>query len=90
MELLAGHIGARPGSPGPADHNPILLGVNLDLIARQARKFRGEHELVGSLIEIDRGSPARRIGADELSNLLVKCEQIVERVPPCESHRFAS
>jgi hypothetical protein len=68
----------------------MLLGVNLDLIARQARKFRGEHELAGSLIEIDRGSPARRIGADELSNLLVKCEQIAERVPPCEGHCFGS
>ena len=70
----------------PANRDAVVLGVNVDLIARQARKLRGEHELVRGFVEIDRRSPARSVGADKLTELFVERQQIAQRIPPREGH----
>jgi hypothetical protein len=79
---------ARPGTALTANHDAIVFGVDFDLIARQSRQLRGEDELRGCLVQIDRWSPTGRIGADELSNLFVECEQIAQRIPSRERHGF--
>src|SRR5256884_9932705 len=47
-----------------------------------------QHELAGGLVQVDRRRPARRIGADELSELFVEREQIAQRIPPRKRHVF--
>ena len=64
--------------------------MNLDLVAREPGEFGGQHEGVGGFVEIDRRGPARRVGADELPDLLVQREQIAQRIPPREAPRSAS
>jgi hypothetical protein len=81
--LLAGHQTA--GSIA-TNENAMFFGVDLDLIACKSRNFRQQHVVPGRLVQVDRGIPSRSVGADQLADLLVKCEQIAERVPSRKSH----
>ena len=89
--LLAGHVFVRgAGAARAADDDAVVFGVDLDLVAGEARQFRGEDELGRRLVEIDRRRPARRVGADELTELLVQREQVAQRIPARETPRSAS
>src|SRR6267378_2193362 len=86
MELLARNIASGSGVACAADDHAAVFGVNLDLIARETRQFRGEHERSRRLVEIDRRRPAGRVGADELTDLFMQREQIAKRIPSGERH----
>jgi hypothetical protein len=60
--------------------------MDLDGFAVQARQFGGQDEGSGGFVEVDRWRPPGRIGAYELTELLVQCEQIPYGIPPRESH----
>ena len=85
MILLAGTSSTAAGARA-ANHDAAVFGVDVDLIARESGKFRGEDELGRRFVEVDRRRPAGRVGADELPDLLVQREQIAQRIPPREGH----
>src|SRR5262249_28334744 len=78
----------RLGAARTADHDAVVLRVNLDLVAREARQFGRQHEVGRRLVQIDRRRPAGCIGADEMTELFVEGEQIAQRIPARESHVF--
>ena len=84
--LLARDIAAGRGDPGTANRDAAVLGVDVDVVAGQAGQFRGEYELVRRLVQIDRRSPARRVAADQLTELFVQREQVAQRIPAREGH----
>src|SRR6266850_2705086 len=86
MELLARKVASGSGGACAADDDAAVFGVNLDLIAREAGQFRGEHERRRRFVEIDRRRPAGCIGADELTDLFMQREQIAKRIPSGERH----
>src|SRR5262245_711839 len=86
MKLLTRDFTTGCCGAGPANQDPVFLGMDFDLISREPGQFRAEHELARGLVQIDRGGPARRVGANELSDLFVKSEQITERIPPGKGH----
>ena len=69
-----------------ANHDAVFLGVNLDLIAAEARNFGGQDECAGGLVQIDGGRPSGSVGADQLTDLIVKREQIAQWIPARERH----
>ena len=80
--LLARYLAAAIASNDDA----AFFGVDLDLIAPQPGKFGGQDERAVGFIEIHRRRPPRRIGADQLTDLIVKSEQIAQRIPAREGH----
>ena len=86
--VLLARESSRPGigAARAANHDAALFGVDVDLIARQAGQFRGEDELVGGFVQIDRRRPAGRVGADKMPELFVEREQIAQRIPAREGH----
>jgi elongation factor P len=87
MVLLAGHfVSGGPAGARTANHDTVVFGVDLDLIACESRKFRGEDELGGRFVQVDRWRPAGRVSPDKLPDLLVQREQIAQRIPTREGH----
>ena len=84
--LLAGHLAAALA----ANDDAALLGVDLDVVACEPGKLRGQDERAARLVEIDRRRPAGGVGADDLTDLLLQREQIAKRIPACKSHVLQS
>ena len=80
--LLAGNVSRALAT----NHDAGFLRVDLDLVSSKAGKFGGQYEGAGGLVEIDGWGPAGRVGADELTDLIVEREQIAQRIPPREGH----
>jgi hypothetical protein len=70
----------------PANHQARAFGMNFDLIAAQSGQLGREDVRARRLVQIHRRRPARRIGADQLSELFVKRQEIAERIPVAEGH----
>ena len=86
MKLLAGNVAPRIGAARAANDDAPLLGVDVDLLARQPRQFRGEDVLVRRFVEVDRWGPAGRVGPDQMPEVFVEGEQIAQRIPAREGH----
>src|SRR5438270_443076 len=71
---------------GAAAGDPAVLDMNLDLIARESRQLRREHELIRGLVQIDRRRPAGSVSTDEMTELFVQREEITERIPAGKRH----
>src|SRR6187402_265632 len=69
-----------------AHDDAAFFGVDFDLVARQPRHFHAHDERGGGFIEVNRRGPARGVGPDQLSELLVQREEITERIPPRKGH----
>ena len=78
MKLLTWDVAAGNRRARPAHDDAVFLDVNLDLFARQAGKLGGEHELVRGLVQVHRRGPAWCVGTHELTDLLMKREQIAQ------------
>ena len=74
MKLLAREVAAGHGHARPTYDDAVLFDVNLDLVARQAGKLGGQHELARGLVQVDRRRPSRGVGTDQLANLLLERE----------------
>jgi hypothetical protein len=83
MILLARHTA---GAAFAAYDDAALFGMDFDGIAVQSGELGGENEGASGFVEVDGRCPPGGIGSDELTELLVKCEQIPDGIPPRESH----
>jgi elongation factor P len=88
MELLGGDLAIGPGEAGAAKDDAAVLGVNVDLVAREAGELGGQHEVGCGLVQIHRRRPAGRVGAHQMSELFVEREEVAQRIPARERHVF--
>jgi hypothetical protein len=69
-----------------ANRDATLLGVEVDLVARQAWQFGREHEAPRGFVQVDGRCPPGRVGPDELPDLFLQGQEIPQRIPPRERH----
>jgi len=82
VELLAGD---RTLLPHAAQGEAAVAGLNVDVVAFDARNLGGQDVGVGGFVEVNRGLPAGGPRREPVQALLDR-EQIPERIPPCERH----
>src|SRR3954470_17575977 len=86
--LLARNVAAGRGRARAADDDAAVLGMDLDLVAAQPGEFRRQYVFARRFVEIDRWSPARGVGADQVPELFVEREDVAQWIPAREGHVF--
>jgi len=84
--LFAGDRATRFNPARTSNDHAAILGMDVNLFAREPGQFRREHIMLGGLVQVDRGRPAGRIGAYQIPELFVESEQIAQRIPAREGH----
>ena len=67
--------------------HPVELNVNVEILARDSRKFCRDHVAIGGLMNVDRRHPAGRT-LDKSVPAMVNGDEIANWIPALERHEF--